>query len=602
MVIFGVVAQWIAWRLKLPSILFLLIFGFIAGPVSGFVVPDALFGDVLPALVSISVAVILFEGGLTLRFSELREITRVLRNLITVGLLVTWIAISALAFYLLNLNLTLSILLGAILVVTGPTVVGPLLRHIRPVGRVGNIVKWEGILNDPLGALLAVLVFEIVLVGEFSQAGTVLLFIVLKTLLFGGVVAVLGAMVLAALFRRYWIPDYLHEAAALMTVVAVFALSNHFQEESGLLAVTIMGIVLANQKKINIRHIVEFKENLRVLIISSLFILLAARLQFSDIELLDFQSLIFLVAIILVVRPLAVALSFWGSDLNWKERVFVAFMAPRGIVAAAISAVFALRLAEEGVSQTEYLVPLIFMVIIGTVGFYGLASPALARWLQLAEARAQGVVLVGAHSWARAMAKALQDEGFRVLLVDSNRHNEFTARMAGLDTYYGSVLAGHIFDDIDLRGTSRLLALTSNDEANSLAALHFAEIFGRSEVYQLAPEVLEDEIDAHFSPKHLRGRFLFSQDANYQFLSQMFNEGAVVKSTTLTEDFGYSAFQKMYNGSVLPLFIVTARRELEVFTANESKEPRPGQTLISLVSEQPEIEKRNQDSQVSRGV
>jgi NhaP-type Na+/H+ or K+/H+ antiporter len=592
MMTFGILAQWMAWRFKLPSILFLLTFGFVAGPITGFLNPDELFGDLLLPVVSISVAVILFEGGLTLRISELRDIAGVVRNLITTGVFVTWLSISALAYMLLHLNLTISILIGAILVVTGPTVIGPLLRHIRPVARVGNIVKWEGILNDPIGALLAVLTFEVVLAGELQEASTLIVLSIFKTLFFGGVAAAMGALLLTILLKRYWIPDFLQEAVTLTMVVAAFVVSNHFQAESGLFAVTVMGIVLANQRNVNIQHIVDFKENLRVLIISSLFILLAARLQLSDLRYLDMSSLVFLVALILLVRPAAVALSSFHSDLGWRERLFIAWMAPRGIVAAAISAVFALRLSQEGVPQTEYLVPLIFMVIIGTVGLYGLTAPLLARWLKLGEANPQGVIIVGAHSWARALARALQDEDFKVLLIDSNRHNEYASRMEGLNTYHGSVLSEHIFDELDLDGIGKLFALTSNDEANSLAALHFAELFGRSMVYQLAPEIVgEDKQEEVFSPQHLRGRFLFGAEINYHYLAQRFAEGAVIKNTKLTEDFDYEAFRKHHGKSAIPLFLIAEAGRLLIFTTEEATEPQTGQTLISLVDPVPAVTK-----------
>jgi NhaP-type Na+/H+ or K+/H+ antiporter len=580
---FGILAQWMAWRLKLPSILFLLIFGFLAGPITGLLDPDKLFGDLLLPVVSISVAIILFEGGLTLRISELRETANMVRNMITIGVLVTWLATAALAYFILHLNLTLSVLMGAILVVTGPTVIGPLLRHIRPVGRVGNIIKWEGILNDPVGVLLAVLVFEAVLAGELQEASALIFFAVLKTLFFGVVVAGIGSVLLTFLLRRYWIPDFLQEAATLTIMVIVFVISNHFQEESGLFAVTIMGIVLANQKKVSIQHIVDFKENLRVLIISSLFIILAARMQLSDLAYIDWNSVLFLIALILVVRPLAVALSSIKSDLNWKMRLFVAWMAPRGIVAAAISAVFALRLSEVGVPQTEYLVPIIFMVIIGTVGVYGSTAPLLARWLKIGETDPQGVTIVGAHSWARDIAKALREEGFKVLLIDSNRHNEYISRMEGLNTYHGSVLSEYIFDELEFDGIGRLIALTSNDEANSLAALHFSELFGRAEVFQLVPDDLEEDEEEEFSPQHLRGRFLFGKGVHYAYLTERFTRGAVIKKTKLTRDFDYAAFKKLYGQSAIPLFSVTETGKLQVFTAELSPEPQTGQTLISVV-------------------
>ncbi len=579
----GIFAQWIAWRLKFPSILFLLIFGFIAGPVTGFLKPDVIFGDLLMPIVSISVAMILFEGGLTLRFFELKEIGTVLRNMITIGALVTWLMIAALAYYLLNFHLALSILFGAILVVTGPTVIGPMLRHIRPLGRVGSIVKWEGIIVDPFGALLAVLVFEAALVGKLADAGQLIALSLIKTLAFGIVAAGLGAWLLIFFFKRHWVPDFLQEEVTLMAVVVVFVLANLLQEESGLFAVTVMGITLANQKQINIKQILEFKENLRVLIVSSLFILLAARLQLDDLHYINSNSLIFLAALIFLVRPIAVALSTLGSDLSWKERIFVAWMAPRGIVAAAISAVFALRLFEQGFSQSEYLVPLTFMVIIGTVGFYGLTAAPVARRLGLSESNPQGILIVGSHAWARCIAKAIQAEGFNVLLVDTNRNNEFLARMEGLKTHHGSVMSERIHHEITLDGLGKLLALTSNDEANSLGALNFAEYFSRKEVYQLVPENSKREEDDEFSPKHLHARFLFSEEANFDYFTRRFAAGAVIKTCKLSKTFNFHAFAELYGNTAMVLFFITESGRLTVQTTDSEMMIEPGFTLIALV-------------------
>jgi len=419
-VILGIGAEWLAWRLRLPSILLLLIFGFIAGAATNFLNPDILLGDLLLPLVSIAVALILFEGGLNLRLTELRKSGGVVRNLITVGLLVTWLIGAGAAYFVLGLNLALAILLGAILVVTGPTVIMPLLRHLRLGGQTGSILKWEGVVIDPLGAILAVLVFQAVLAGEIQAATPLIVLSLLKTILIGGVIGALGALLVILLLQRYWVPDFLHSMISLMVVIAAFLAANLIQIESGLLAATVMGIILANQNRVSVRHIAEFKENLRVLLISSLFILLAARLQMSDLAAVSVGSIAFLAILILVARPASVALSTLGSKLKWRERLCLAWLAPRGIVAAAVASVFALRLSEAGYPQAELLVSLTFIVIAGTVAIYGLSAPAVARWLKVAESNPQGVLIVGSHAWARTIAQTLQAEKYRVLLVDCN--------------------------------------------------------------------------------------------------------------------------------------------------------------------------------------
>ena len=329
--VLGIAARWIAWRLHLPSILLLLLSGIMVGPVTGFLNPDEIFGDLLTPLISISVAVILFEGGLSLSIADLREIGSVVRNLVTLGVVVTWAISTGAAYWILGFDITLALLIGAILVVTGPTVVIPLLRHVRPKGQIGSVIKWEGILNDPVGALLAVLIYEAILAGGFHHGPRAVAQEFFESLAAGCFVGFVGAVLIIVLLRYYWIPDFLQNAFSLTMVVSVFAVSNIWKPESGMLATTVMGVVLANQRICAVKHIVEFKENLRVLIISSIFIILAARLELSDLADVGFAGLLFLAVLMLVARPAAVYVSTVGTKLSFEECSFLAWMAPRGI-------------------------------------------------------------------------------------------------------------------------------------------------------------------------------------------------------------------------------------------------------------------------------
>ena len=341
-VVLGVGAKWLAWRLHFPSILLLLLMGFLVGPILGWVAPDEIFGDTLPPLVAMFVAVVLFEGGLTLKLSELPGVWKSVRNLIVIGAPVTWLLAGVSAHFLFGLDPLMSALIGAIFTVTGPTVIIPLLHHVRPRGNLGGILKWEGIVVDPIGAMLAVLVFQVMLLPPEAMDGSwfVAVELVLRTIGFGTLIGCVSAVALLAMMRRYWVPDFLQAPVTLMTVLAAFAGSNLLQHESGLLAVTLMGILIANQKQVNIRPIVHFKENLNVLLISGLFILLAARLDSATIEAIDNRHFMFLVLLIFAVRPIAVALSSIGSGLTVRERIYLCCMAPRGIVAAAVASVF----------------------------------------------------------------------------------------------------------------------------------------------------------------------------------------------------------------------------------------------------------------------
>jgi NhaP-type Na+/H+ or K+/H+ antiporter len=581
--VLGIGAQWLAWRLRLPSILLLLLTGFLAGPVTHLVNPDALLGELLLPLVSLSVALILFEGGMSLRIADLQQSGHVVRNLVSIGAIATGVIAAVSARYVLGLNWPLASLLGAFLLVTGPTVIGPLLRFVKPTGAVGPILRWEGIVIDPIGAMIAVLVFEAIHVTGEHHTATILAFQAVKTIGIGSAAGVLAASALMLMLARFWIPDHLQNPVALAVVMAAFVVSNYVQPESGLFSVTVMGVFLANQKKARVHHIAEFKETLSLLLISSLFITLGARLQLPNLMRAAPRGLVFLAILILIARPIAVAISTVRSGLTWREKAFLAAMAPRGIVAAAVASVFSLRLRQAGVPGSELLVPYTFVVIIGTVIVYGLTSGPIGRALGLASRSASGCLIVGAHALAREIGGALRDAGLQILLVDTNRAEIQKARLAGMPTHYGSILATDVQENIELSGIGRLLAMTPSDEVNSLATLHFMRVFGRSEAYQLATSkpkrtgAVADE---------LRGRPLFGADRTLNELTDFLEAGAVVKKTLLSAEFDAAAFERVHPDAV-PLFLIGLTGELTVYTGDLVSAAKPGMTIISLASSTP---------------
>ena len=596
----GALAQWLAWRLRLPSILLLLSFGVALG---SYIQPDALLAaagsdesigpKILFPIVSLSVAIILFEGGLTLRLSELRESGRVVFRLVTFAALISWLLTAVCARLVLGFDWSIALLLGAILVVTGPTVVAPLLRHIRPTRRVGSIVKWEGIVIDPIGAILAVLVFEqtLPLHGDpsfFSMATTLI-----KTVVVGGAMGVATTYCLVGLIKRFMLPDFLHGLAFFTSVLGSYALSNALAHESGLITVTVFGVALANQRVISIRHVVEFKENLGVILLSCLFIVLGSRLEPNDVFQLGLPGLGFLLALVLVVRPVSVAAATWNTELSWRERIFLAFLAPRGIVAAAVSSVFALRVATnatlaggEIASQAEKLVPITFLVIIGTVAIYGLLASPVARLLKLSDQNPQGLLIAGAESWVRDFGKMLQSEGVAVLLVDTNYSHVAAARMDGLEAECASILSEHAKEELDLGGIGRMLAMTPNDEVNALAVHEFAHEFGRANVYQLAPS---DAGSRHRESvaEHKRGRELFGDGAFYHVFQHRVKYGARLKRTNLTVEFTLSDFQNEYGDSALILAALGSSGQLRISTASHPVVPEAGEVVIALVDAEP---------------
>lgn len=579
--VLGIGGQWLASLLKVPSILVLLGTGILVGPVLGWIQPDQLLGDLVLPLVSLSVAIILFEGSLTLRVRDLVQIGRPLAMLLTVGVLMTWGLCTAAACFVLEFELPVALLLGAILTVTGPTVVGPMLSHIRPTGQVSPIARWEGIVVDPIGAILAVFVFQTfqyVNDLDFSRAVWVGSSGFFRTIIFGSLIGAVAAMVIRELFRRHWVVDHLQSPFALMLVVGVSALSNLIAHESGLVTVTVMGLILANQRAVSIRHVIEFKESLSVLLISSLFILLASRLDLAFFEELGWRGIAFAAIVILIVRPASVWVATVNSGLKVTERLFLGWLAPRGIVAAAVASVFAVEL-ENG----NDFVAATFLVIISTVVVYGFTSGMLARRLGLSVPDPQGVLIAGANDFARSVAAALNECGMEVCLVDRNATDLQSARMAGIRTFYADILSEAVHDEIDLGGIGRFLSMLPNDEVNSLASQHCAELFGRNNVYRL-PASTPDSGRKAVSSTVRSGRKLFSMDATFPFIQQKLREGSRIKVTLLSDDFTWTDFLELRDGNAMVLFVVDGT-SLMIADADAPLEPGSGQTVIALAGE-----------------
>lgn len=578
----GISSQWFAWRLKLPSILLLLAAGITAGA-TGVLDPEALLGqDLLSAVVSLSVGVILYEGGLTLKFKELKSTGSIVTRLVTVGALATWGIATLLAKYILGLEFELALLLGAVLIVTGPTVIQPLLRLVRPTGPVGSILKWEGIVIDPVGALTALLVFEATGSSEVQ-----VLTAISKTLFLGGGLGLLGAGLFVLMLKRYWIPDFLISAVSLALCLGVFAASNAVQHESGLFAVTLMGVLLANQRFVDVEEIIEFKENLRVLLLSGLFVVLGARLQLTDVLDLGWRGVAFVASLILIARPISVLCSTFGSKIPRREVLFLSWMAPRGIVAAAVASIFALGLERKGIAGAEVLVSATFAVIIGTVVVYGFTAPLVAYKLGLAEKDPRGILVVGASTWHRAMAEALQKLDVRVLLVDTNQENTRLARMAGLESYAGSAVSEHVLDHIELGGLGRILCATPNDWINLVASQRLGRYFDREHTYQLAPRASLPSDDA--GQDRLGGRIFASREADYGYLQGRVAAGAIFKTTKLSEDFTWDDFLAHHGDDALPMFLQTKEGKLRILTTESEFKPESGDTIVALVRPEDEL-------------
>ncbi|MDY0185349.1 MAG: sodium:proton antiporter [Desulfuromonadaceae bacterium] len=574
--------QWLAWRVKLPAIVFLLLAGIIAGPVLQLVSPDAILGDLLFPFVALSVSVILFEGSLTLNYREIGGLQRVVRNLVSVGMLTTWVITTLLTRYILGLSWELSLLFGAISVVTGPTVIAPMLRTVRPTQAVSNILRWEGIVIDPIGASLAVLVYEFIVAGGGQRALGHTLIIFGLIVLVGFVIGILGGYGFGLLLRHHLLPEYLHNVTALGLVFGSFALSNLIQPESGLVTVTVMGIWLANMPNVDMEEILDFKESLSLLLISLLFIILASRLDFADFTALGWPALLVLLGIQFVARPFNVLLSSAGSNLTWPERHLLAWIAPRGIVAAAVSALFAMQLEQAGFVDAEKIVPLIFMVIIGTVLFQSATARPLAMWLGVAEPEPRGYLIVGANPLARAIGLALQKSGFRVRLADSNWEYTSKARMEGMPTYFGNPISEHADRHLDMVGLGRMLALSPQEELNMGAAMYYRIDLGVENIFRVQNSKPKEDTGKK-AVKHRRGTILFGENVTYASLDAMLDHGAEIHSTKLSESFTFKEWREQNGNAAVALFAMDVRKNLRLFSIDNRFEPAPGWQIFSLV-------------------
>jgi len=594
----GITAQWLAWRLRLPSILLLLTFGVLLGM---FLPPDEVFqkamgesllnaDHILFPVVSLSVAVILLEGGLTLRLKELKESGGVVLRLCTIGALVSWVLTAVAAHYILGFAVPIATLIGAILVVTGPTVIAPLLRHIQPSRRIGSIVKWEGIVIDPIGAVLAVLVFDVI-TSHHEASAAMIVWSLAKTILIGGAAGLITGLVLATSIRRFWIPDFLQGALVLTVALASFVVSNHMQSESGLVTVTVLGVYLANQKGVSLEHVAEFKEHLVVLLIASLFIVLGSRVELAQVWALGLPALAFVGVMIVVVRPLAVLAASIGSTINWRERAFLSFLAPRGIVAAAVASIFAIEAASHLSQpilkeQASQMAPVAFVVIFGTVLVYGLLAGPVARLLGLADPNPQGVLIAGAGPLARSIGKALHENDVLVMLVDTNFRHVTAARMEGMKAVCASILSEHAAEDLDLGGIGRLMAITPNDTVNALAVRVFKHHFGRQNVLQLA------SVEGGAGPReavghHLKGRILFEEGLTFERLTGLLGAQATsqIKTTPLSESFTYEDYRERYTDAI-ELFALNEAGVLRIVATDEEFEPQENESIVSIIPKQ----------------
>jgi len=574
----GIGAQWIAWRTGLPAIALMLVAGILAGPVAGVIRPEEDFGHLLEPAVSLAVALILFEGGLSLNLRELRHAEGAVHRLVLVGVPVGWVLGALACYYVAGLVWPVAILFAGILVVTGPTVVLPLLRQTSVAARPRAILKWEAIVNDPIGALCAVVTYE-----ALRQAGggaTVL----------GAALALLAAAVVAGLMGlgvarllgwalpRGHVPEFLKAPVLLVAVIATFVGSNAIQQETGLLAVTVMGIALANMGLASLRDVLRFKENMTVILVSGVFVLLSASLNLQVLRQFEWRFGLFLLVLLFAVRPATVLLSLVGSRIPWRERLFIGWIAPRGIVAVAISGLFALRLGELGYGDGGTLVALSFAVVAATIVAHGFSIGLVARLLGLTVPGGQGVLVVGATRWGLSLTDALRRLGVSAVVSDTSWQRLARAREADIPSFHGEILAEATEERLDFQQFGTLAAVTENEAYNTLVCSEFAPEMGRDNVYQLGDEVGDDGAGL---PPALRGRAIFRSGLGVEELARHDRDGWAFASMEVSDVATYQSSVADLPDAGGPLLLVRRNGGLRFFTHASRPVPTPGDVVLA---------------------
>ncbi|MDC6387871.1 sodium:proton antiporter [Maribacter sp. PR1] len=577
-IILGIIAQWVAWRLKLPAILPLILIGLLVGPFSTLYTEDGskliepvwngekgLFpGEGLYYFVSLAISIILFEGGLTLKRSEIRNVGPVITKLITLGSIVTFFAAAVAAYFIFGLSWQVSFLFSSLIIVTGPTVITPILRNIPLKKDLSAVLKWEGILIDPIGALAAVLVFEFISVGEGQAYTQTALIEFGKILLFGFTFGFTFAHALAFAIKKNFIPHYLLNVVSLSVVLLVFVESDLFAHESGLLAVVVMGMVLGNIDLPNIKELLYFKESLSILLISILFIILAANIDMADLQLIyNWKTVALFGSIILIIRPLGVFLSSMGSNLKLNEKLFISWVGPRGIVAAGIASLFGSKLISRGEPGAEYITPLVFMIVLGTVLLNATTARLFAKTVGVFLKKSEGILILGASKVSRLIGEYLHKNNRHVVLIDNNQTNINKAKNIGLEAFVANIYSDSLIDNIELNDIGYLMALTGNSDINKYAISKFEKQFGENGSFRLVDA--EEMNDPENNPKV----GLFSHTDDFIKLTETARKNPVIREIKLKDTEHYEGLIEITKADtdVIPLFLKMPDGEIKIISA-----------------------------------
>ncbi len=486
--VLGIFLMQLAHRIRISAIVLLLLGGILAGPsFLGIIRPDLLSQEALKTIVALAIGLILFEGGLTLNIKEYRKVSREIKGLLTIGVIVTWLGASICVHFLFpHFSWEFALLAGSLVIVTGPTVVGPLLKRIHAKKKLSSILHWEGILIDPIGVFIALLCYEWISSGGYHALASFM-----TRFAVGISLGALCGIVVAVIIKKSWISQENLNGFVLASAIISFTLAEKVAHESGLLSVIISGCIIGHLDRKQLEPVKAYKEHLIEILIGLLFILLAANLDVSSFSLYGVPLLIAVLLLMLIVRPFNVFLSTLGSDLKFKEKIFLSWVAPRGIVAASMASLFAINLKHDGIyvpEQAQFLETFTYSVIIATVLFQGLTAGWVGRRLGVLNSQPSGWLIIGAHSLGRSIASFIQKRGKFLVILDSNSENIRQAREMNLPVVCENALTIHSEEYPEMYEIGNIMAITGNSSLNTLICQHWKKELKDVQLYACGKE------------------------------------------------------------------------------------------------------------------
>lgn len=596
----GIGSQWVAWRYRMPAIVVMSITGLIVGPLFGLINPERDFGNLYDPIISVAVAIILFEGSLNLKFKELRGLGRPIFRIATIGAFIAWILGSLTAHYIAGLSLAVAFVIGGLFIVTGPTVIMPLLRQSKLRPRPAKILKWEGIVVDPIGVLLAIFAFEIIsyITGKTSSGTALIMFFVVALL-----AAIFGwacGRFIAWSYDNGYVPEFLKSPVVFITVILCFTFVDEIMHGTGLLSVTAMGMTLANTGTSSVADMRHFKEDISILLISGIFIMLTASLQVETLLQIFSPNIIgYVLLMMFAVRPLSIFLSTMGTDLQLNEKALVAWIAPRGIVALTVSSYFANILGKAGYEDAGILLTLTFALVFFTVVAHGFSIGWLAKKLNLSMEGKPGTLIVGSNRFTAELAKSLMKTKSPVMIIDSSWQKLRHARNNGVPFYHGEMLSEQTEYNLNTIPYDYLITASESHSYNALVCTTFMPEYGRTNVFKVSP-FSQDENSLADTVDQVGGQVLFRKNISMIDLTSKINEGYIFRQTKITPQYGYKQYTKEKDDLTVFLYLIKPSGQIKFYTEDMRLMIGEGDIIVSLTPPSKEKQKIKEKIEIQR--